>query len=104
VKAHYELHIAGAKSFTLQETNPWVKLLDSVLGEIPIIGFLTGYFFHPRYALCDLSGHEVLAVKKVPSLFERRFNIDRLSDTPAEHENAGVLACLMLVLLESKRG
>jgi hypothetical protein len=27
VKAHYELHIAGVKAYTLQETNPWVKVI-----------------------------------------------------------------------------
>jgi uncharacterized protein YxjI len=104
LKAHYELHIAGAKAYTLQETNPWVKVLDNLLGQLPIIGFLTNYFFHPRYALSDLNEREVLEVKKVPSLFERKFRIDALSTVAAEHENAGVLACLMMILLESNRG
>jgi hypothetical protein len=103
-KAHYELHIGGVKAFTLQETNPWVKVIDNVLGQLPIIGFLTNYFFHPRYALSDLSEREVLEVKKVPSLFERKFKINALSPIAANTENAGVLACLMMILLESNRG
>jgi hypothetical protein len=104
LKAHYELHIAGTKTYTLQETNPWVKVLDNLLGQLPIIGFLTNYFFHPRYALIDLTEREVLEIKKVPSLFERKFRIDAVSPMTAEHENAGVLACLMMILLESNRG
>ncbi len=103
-KAHYELHIAGAKAYTLQETNPWVKVIDNLLGQIPIIGFLTDYFFHPRYALIDLAQREVLEVKKVPSLFERTFKINALNPIATGHENAGVLACLMMILLESHRG
>jgi uncharacterized protein YxjI len=104
VKAHYELHIAGTKAYTLQETNPWVKVLDNLLGQIPIIGFLTAYFFHPRYALSDLGRQEVLEVKKVPSFFERKFKINALTPMAAGQENTGVLACLMMILLESHRG
>ncbi len=104
VKAHYELHIAGSKAFTLQETNPWVKVLDNFVGQIPIIGFLTAYFFHPRYALSDLAEREVLEIKKVPSFFERKFKIGSLAPMAHGQENTGVLACLMMILLESHRG
>jgi hypothetical protein len=104
VKAHYELHVAGNKAFTLRETNPWIKVFDNLLGQIPIIGFLTGYFLHPRYALSDLADNEVLEVKKIPSLIERRFKISALTSMPSGQENTGVLACLMMILLESHRG
>lgn len=103
-KAHYELHINHAKAYTLQETNPWVKMLDGLLGQVPIVGMLTGYFFHPRYALINNAGNEVMAFTKVPSLFERRFEITALQASAAGHENACLLACLMTVLLESNRG
>ncbi len=104
VKAHYELHIAGVQTHTLQETNPWIKVLDSLVGQIPIIGLLTGYFFQPRYALCDTASNEVMEIKKVPSFFERKFSITVLKPVPSHHENAAVLACLMVILLESNRG
>src|SRR5690606_15881980 len=49
-RAHYEVEDeAGALIYEVQEENPWTKLADSFLGEIPVLGFLTGYLFHPAY-------------------------------------------------------
>lgn len=103
-KAHYELHIAEQCTYTIQETNPWVKVIDSFLGEIPILGFLSNYFFHPRYALIDTAGQECLVVQKQASFFERVFKIESCPVLSSSHENTAVLASLMMILLESKRG
>ncbi|HEX6861802.1 MAG TPA: hypothetical protein VF414_03245, partial [Thermoanaerobaculia bacterium] len=51
-KATYEVGDASGRTvFTIEEENPWVKVLDGLLGEIPIIGIFTGYFLNPKYVV-----------------------------------------------------
>jgi uncharacterized protein YxjI len=90
--------------YSISETNPWVKVLDGLLSEIPVIGMLTNYFMHPRYAVKDASGRELLEIRKRPSFFERKFELQALEGLGRNDEKAMVLACLMMILLESKRG
>lgn len=108
-RAHYEVLDAGGQPvLTLQEENPVVKLLDALLGEIPIVGMITGYFLHPRYVVAErATSHPVLRVKKRRSFLEARFTVAAepgaatLSD---EVETAAVLAILTMALLERSRG
>src|SRR3712207_3917122 len=37
-KARYEVQAAGGRPMMIQEENPWTKVLDSVIGELPVIG------------------------------------------------------------------
>ncbi len=46
----------------------------------------------------------MLRLTKQPSLFERVFRLDRLDALSAEDEVRGVLALLMMILLERARG
>jgi hypothetical protein len=107
-RAHYDVAgPAGEPLLTLREENPWVKLLDGLLDSIPILGALTGYFLHPRYALSAPStDRPLLRVIKRRSFFESRF--DLVEDTPAAlpepQEVPAVLAVLMMALLERSRG
>jgi hypothetical protein len=98
---------AGAATnvaYSVTETNPWIKVFDSLISEIPILGSLAGYFLHPRYAVLDASRTERLEIRKRPSLFERKFDITALGGLQPGAEKALVLAALMMILLESKRG
>lgn len=92
------------KKFIITEDNGWVKVWDSIVGEIPIIGMFTGYFLNPSYTARDLSGKEVFRLKKMPSFIGRRFQLDRLVDISDEDESLIVLSFLMMVLLEKSRG
>jgi hypothetical protein len=108
-KASYSLSIQGTKatqitSYSISETNPWVKVLDGLLSEVPVIGVLTNYFMHPRYAVIDASGRELLEIRKRPSFFERKFELRGLEGLAGTDEKTMVLASLMMILLESKRG
>ena len=87
-----------------REENPGAKIVDSILGEIPLIGFLTGYFCHPKYLATRNNGTPAMRLTKQPAFWEGRFQIDKLSDlTPREELNL-FLSYLMLVLLERRRG
>lgn len=104
-RTRYDVEIGGRQSLTIREENPWVKVLDSILGDIPVLGMLAGYFFHPVYLVAPAGdGAPLLRVVKKPALFEGRFAIERR--TPAEDRDVevAVVAVLMMLLLERGRG
>lgn len=106
-KATYE--VAGAMGqdlFRIEEENPWTKVLDGLLGEIPIVNMFTGYFLNPKYvALRAGTNQPALRITKHRSFLESRFEIENLAGglTDAEAE-AALLAILMATLLERSRG
>ncbi|MFL9834328.1 LURP-one-related/scramblase family protein [Chryseobacterium terrae] len=95
---------ADQQKFTITEDNAWVKFFDGMVGEIPIIGAFTGYFLNPSYTVRGMDGKEYFKLKKMPSFFGRRFQLDRLIDIDDEDESLVVLSFLMMVLLERARG
>jgi len=90
--------------YQINEDNGWVKVFDSFIGEIPILGLFTGYFLNPSYTVKDNAGKEYFRLKKMPSLIGRRFQLERLIDIDDEDESLVVLSFLMMVLLERARG
>lgn len=105
-KAHYEVFNPGDNStdFSIQEENGWTKVLDSLLGEIPILGIFSGYFLHPSYLATRADGSPAMRLTKQPAFWEGRFRIEKLADlTPREELNL-LLSFLMMILLERRRG
>jgi len=104
-KAHYEVldeddgHIS-----TIEEENPMAKVADSLLGEIPLLGMISGYLFHPKYLLTSVDGTPRLRMTKEPAFFEGIFRVDKLVDYDPVDELRALMAFLMMSLLESKRG
>ena len=92
------------EQFTIEEENGWVKVWDNLLGEIPIIGLLTGYFFNPSYAVMNLDGEKVARLKKQASFFGRKFEITKLSDMENDDDERVMVGLMMMVLLERRRG
>ena len=104
-KARYDIIDEKDKPiYQINEDNGWIKVFDSFLGEIPILGMLTGYFLNPSNTVKDNAGKEYFKLKKMPSLVERRFQLERLIDIDDEDESLVVLSFLMMVLLERARG
>ena len=104
-KAHYEiLDENRQQDLLVREENPWIKILDSMLGEVPILGILTGYLFHPAYIVTRPNGTLVARLKKEPSFFGRRFTIDKLAEFEKGEEERILLGLMMLILLEKRRG
>ncbi|HSJ02762.1 MAG: hypothetical protein ACAI34_24550 [Verrucomicrobium sp.] len=103
-KASYQIMDAkGNPAFEIQEENPFAKILDSVLGEIPVIGLLSGFLAHPRYAVTQ-GGKTLLRMTKRRAFFEGRFDIEQIEPVPSQDELGIVLSLLMFVLLERSRG
>ena len=105
-KAHYEVFNPGdtTPDFSIQEENAWVKVADSFLSEIPIIGIASGYLFHPSYLANRTNGQAAMRMTKQPAFWEGRFKIEKLGElTPREELNL-FLSFMMLVMLERRRG
>lgn len=103
-RAHYEIHGADGLLFTLEERNPWAKVGDGLLSDVPIVGLFSGFVFHPSYAVKRPDGAEVLRITKRIAFFEGRFSVERLSALSTDEESAALLATLMMLLLERQRG
>jgi hypothetical protein len=104
-KAHYEIYDENqCADFTIREENPWVKVFDGLLGEVPVINLLSGYFFHPSYIVFRPNGTQIARLKKEPSFFGRYFTIDKLSEFETGEESRVLLSLMMMILLERQRG
>jgi hypothetical protein len=105
-KAHYEVFNPGDNStdFSIQEENGWIKVLDSLLGEIPILGIFSGYFLHPSYLASRSDGTPVMRLTKQPAFWEGRFRIEKLADLSPREDLNLFLSFLMMILLERRRG
>lgn len=103
-KAHYEIVDGDFPALTIQEANPWIKVIDGLLGEIPIIGMLTGYFFHPAYMVVRQDGTAVMRLEKQPAFLEGKYSIEKLAPLGEHEEIRVLLSLLMVVLLERNRG
>jgi len=105
-KAHYETFNPGdtTPDFSIKEEKAWVKVADSLLSEIPIIGMASGYLFHPSYLATRVNGQAAMRMTKQPAFFEGRFKLEKLSEMTAREEMNLFLSYMMLVLLERRRG
>ena len=104
-KARYEiLDKYAAPLMTIQEANPWIKVVDALVGEIPIIGIFTGYMFHPAYIVARPDGTEVMRLEKQPAFLHGKFKIGKLAILTESEEIHILLSLLMMVLLERNRG
>lgn len=100
-------HVVDAEqddNYVISEENPFIKFIDGSIGEIPIIGFFSGYIFNPTYIAKDKNGTIVLRLRKNPSFFGRKFSLEKVNEIPAEDEALLVLSFMMMILLERNRG
>jgi hypothetical protein len=104
-KASYELYDENdIQDLLIQEKNPWVKVCDTLLSEIPIVGMLTGYFFNPSYSVKRPDGTLVCSFTKDASFFGRKFSLNKENQFEQGEEERIKLGLMMMVLLERRRG
>ena len=104
-RAQYEIHRDGRPVLTIQEENPWVKVADGFLTEIPVLGIFAGYLLHPAYRVTRSdTGAVVARVVKRPAMFEGLFRMDAVGVLNEEDERLAVVSVLMMLLLERRRG
>ena len=103
-KAHYEIYDGETQVMQISEENPWVKVVDALVGEIPVVGMFTGYIFNPAYLVTRTDGTLVARLSKQPSMVGRRFQLSRQGQMSEAEETRVLLSCLMMTMLERARG
>lgn len=104
-KAEYEIVDQFEKiQYHVREENGWVKVIDGLMGEIPVLGWFTGYFFNPSYLVTNLNNEQVVRLKKMPSFFGREFEITKLGAMDSDDDDRVMLGMMMMILLERRRG
>ena len=104
-KAHYEIFDENQQQdLIIREENAWVRVGDALLGQIPVVGFLTGYFFNPSYLVTRPDGTLVARLKKEKSFFGRKFTVTQENDFEEGESARVILSLMMMILLERSRG
>jgi uncharacterized protein YxjI len=104
-KASYDIFDAsGAQVYKITEANGWVKVMDALLGEIPVVGMFSGYLFNPSYQVSRMDGSAVALLKKEPAMFEGKFVLENQTNLNTTEETTVLLGVLMMSLLERSRG
>jgi uncharacterized protein YxjI len=99
-KATYNLlDPMGGEVGLIHEENPWTKVLDSLVSDVPFVGM----FINPAY-LVDLRGQNVLYLKKRPAVFEGKFVLDKRGDFSDADEALLLPSLIMMLMLERSRG
>ena len=105
-KATYDVQdAAGRDLFRIEEEQPWLKVIDYYVEEIPVVGWFSGYLFQPTYGVQRLAtGQTDLRVTKRRTFLSRTFTIDNLAGSlPEADEVTTVLGIMIMVLHERRR-
>jgi uncharacterized protein YxjI len=103
-KANYPIYDAAGNDLGLiHEENAWVKVMDALLGEVPVVGMFTGYLFNPAY-LVDVRGQTVLYMKKQPAFLEGKFTIEQRGQMNEQDEPVVISSIIMALMMERARG
>jgi len=103
-KATYNIvDASGGEAGLIHEENGWVKVADALLGELPFVGILSGYFFNPAY-LVDYRGQTALYLKKQPAFLEGRFMVEKQGNFSDADEGLLLSSIVMALMLERTRG
>jgi hypothetical protein len=104
-KANYQVTDANDNQVgAINEENAWVKVIDAVVGELPIVGMFTGYIFNPTYLLTRMDGSPMARLAKQPAFFQGSFQLTSLGQMTPEEETRALLSFMMMTLLERRRG
>ncbi len=103
-KAHYDIYDGETPIMTINEESAWTEVFDSLLGEVPLLGMFSGYFFHPAYLVRRPDETVVLRMQKQPAFFEGKFVIEKHAEMNEREELRALLSLIMMILLERRRG
>ncbi|MGJ8684741.1 MAG: hypothetical protein ACSHWW_08960 [Nonlabens sp.] len=90
--------------YNVKEESAFTRFLDNLLGEIPILGFFTGYLFNPTYNVTNNQGQVVVKLKKMPSFLGKEFELTKTADIDDDDKERVMLGLMMMILLERRRG
>jgi len=88
--------------YTIKERSGFVRMMDGLIGELPVVSFFSGYIFNPKYVLTNAQGQELMEASKEQSFFGRRFKLHQYQTS--EHDQLFVLSYMMLLISDRNRG
>ncbi len=104
-RANYEVMDQSSNVvMNIREEKGWVKVVDSLIGEVPVVGMFTGYLFNPSYIFAKVDGTPGARVQKQPAFFEGKFRLSVLAPVSEPEEVLILLGALSMTLLERSRG
>lgn len=102
-KSHYDVLDGEVVAMTITEENPWIKVLDALFSEIPVIGMFSGYVFHAAYKVTRGDENVLMRLEKQPAFFEGRFIVEKKGQLTEVEEQRVLLSLIMMLLLERTR-
>lgn len=103
-KAHYDIMDGEEVTMTIREENGWVKVMDALFTQIPVVSIFSGYMFHPKYRIERPDSTVVMRLKKRSAFLEGKFELEKLEEMTDKEEERAVLSVTMMLLLERMRG
>ncbi len=103
-RSRYNILNGSSPNLVIREENPWIKVVDGLVGQIPLVGMFSGYLLHPAYLVSREDNTGVMRLVKMPAFFEGKFKIEKLAELSQTEETRILLSLLMMVLLERSRG
>ncbi len=104
-KANYDVfNASGQQVLQIHEENAWIKVLDALVGELPVVGMFTGYLFNPAYLIEKMDGTILMRLAKQPAFFEGKFQLSPQGQPTQEDETLALLGALTMTLLERSKG
>lgn len=104
-QSHYSILNENATSImAIREKNPWVKLLDGLLCNIPLIGRISGYLFNPAFFVVRTNDCIVMHFEKTASFVSHIYTIKQVDELDEKEEKIVLLSLLMMLLLKRQRG
>ena len=104
-KASYDIfNASGQQVLKIHEESAWVKVLDALIGELPVVGMFTGYLFNPAYLIERMDGTVLMRLAKQPAFFEGKFQLSPQGQATQEEETLALLGALTMTLLERMKG
>jgi len=104
-RTNYQISDANDQQLMeIHEENGWIKVIDALVGEIPVVGMFTGYLFNPAYIVSKEDKTPVARLQKQPAFFEGKFELASQAQMSESEEPLVFLGVLTMTLLERARG
>lgn len=104
-EAHYVIEVGDKPAFEVIERATFTKVLNFLVGFLPLLDKFDGYFLNPSYRITRIGGdEEVLRLAKERSLHSMLFSIDLLGPLSAREREVALLSLLMVANRERTRG
>ncbi len=103
-RAQYDVYDGDRVIFSISEESIATRFFDNIFSQIPLVGAISGYLFHPSYIVKRDTGEEVMRLSKQPALWEGIFKMELLGTLTKTEQESLMLSLFMAVLLERQRG